>query len=450
MRMRRSLYCVFAAILCSLCAVPEAGAAHHGRAAKAKRTVTTELKRLLAEAQIDEGAYAADRATYSDARAKVRKLTGARRLELSGVLRDLDDMAARGQLTASRAPALFLTLQRNLEYWTTRPLLANGARVTFPPSQIVWQHYAGHGLQIQWLGTFGALNAFAKTKRQDAQSDALLTEALGLASERAGGLAWEYLFPFDGQRPPWVSSLAQGTGLQAMSRAAVRLGRQAEAFPLLHRGLTIFETSPPDGVRIPDGGGAHYLQYSGLPDLKILNGFIQSLVGLYDYAQFTGDADATALFQAGDLAARTEVPAYDTGAWSLYSRGSSSHESDLNYHELLRDFLAQLCARTAAVQYCGAAEHFTAYLSIPPAIQVLPGTLRPNRIGRLRFALSKISRVAVTVSGRTVFSGTLAHGTKSLRWRAPKRTGDYTVTVNATDLAGNPGSATGTVTVAKG
>jgi hypothetical protein len=454
---------VFAAILCSLCAAPaaQAGQAAHGRAAKAtasraagKRTPNGELARLLAAGQIAPADYTADVMTYADARAKVRKLSGARRLELSGVLRDLDDMAARGQLSASRAPALFLTLQRNVEYWTRRPLLANGARVTFPPSEIVWQHYAGHGLQIQWLGTFGALNASAKTKRKNAQSDELLTEALGLASERAGGLAWEYLFPFDGQRPPWVSSLAQGTGLQAMSRAAVRLGRQAEVFPVLHRGLTIFQTSPPDGVRIPDGDGAHYLQYSGLPDLKILNGFIQSLVGLYDYAQLAGDADATALFQAGDLAARTEVPAYDTGAWSLYSRGSSSHESDLNYHELLRDFLAQLCARTAAVQYCGAAEHFTAYLSIPPAIQVLPGTLKPNRIGKLRFKLSKIARVTVTVArgtqpASTVFSGTLAHGTKSLRWRTPKRTGDYTVTVSATDLAGNPGSASGPVTVAR-
>jgi hypothetical protein len=239
-----------------------------------------------------------------------------------------------------------------------------------------------------------------------------------------------------------------------MARAAVQLGRQAAVFPLLHRGLNVFETAPPQGVRIPDGAGAHYLQYSGLPDLKILNGFIQSLVGLYDYAQFTGDADATALFQAGDLAAQTEVPTYDTGAWSLYSRGSSTHESDLGYHELLRDFLVQLCARTSEAVYCGAAQHFSAYLAIPPAIQVLPGTLRPDRTGTLRFKLSKISRVTVSVARGTlplgtVFSGTLAHGTKSLRWRAPKRPGDYTVTVSASDLAGNPGSATGTVTVAR-
>jgi hypothetical protein len=446
--MMRALRCAFAAILCSLCAIPAAaGATGH------KRTVASELKRQLAAGQVAPADYAADRATYADARARVRRLSGARRLELAGVLRDLDDMAARGRLSASRLPALFLTLQRNAGYWTTQPLLANGARVTFPPSQLVWQHYAGHGLQIQWLGTFGALNALAKNKRKTAQTDALLGEALGLASARASGLAWEYLFPFDGQRPPWVSSLAQGTGLQAMARAAVRVGDQAGVFPVLHRGLGVFETAPPDGVRVPDGDGAHYLQYSGLPDLRILNGFIQSLVGLYDYRQLTGDPDAAALFQAGDLAARSEVPAYDTGAWSLYSRGSSSHESDLSYHELLRDFLAQLCARTAEIEYCGAAEHFTAYLSIPPAIQVLTGTVRAGRIGKLRFKLSKISRVTVTVArgsapAATAFSGTLSRGTKAIRWRAPRRAGAYTLTVSATDLAGNPGSATGPVIVA--
>src|SRR5438034_582858 len=86
------------------------------------------------------------------------------------------------------------------------------------------------------------------------------TRRLELAAERAGGLAWEYLFPFDGQRPPWASSLAQGTGLQAMARVATRVGRQADVMPILHRGLGIFQTSPPEGVMIPDGAGAHYLQ----------------------------------------------------------------------------------------------------------------------------------------------------------------------------------------------
>ena len=37
------------------------------------------------------------------------------------------------------------------------------------------------------------------------------------------------------------------------------------------------------------------------------------------------------------------MPHYDTGAWSLYDQFS---ESNLNYHELLTEFLQHLCERT--------------------------------------------------------------------------------------------------------
>src|SRR3954454_5080441 len=186
MRMRRTLCVVFATILCGFCAAPAAHAAK-------RKTVTGELQRLYASGAVAQADYAADRAAYSNARARVKRLSGARRLELGGVLRALDDMAARGQFSASRLPALFLTPQRNVDYWTARPLIANGTRVSFPDDLLVWQLYAGHGLQIQWLGTFGSLNALGKSKRNNAKTDELLSEALSLGSARAGGLAWEYL-----------------------------------------------------------------------------------------------------------------------------------------------------------------------------------------------------------------------------------------------------------------
>jgi hypothetical protein len=411
---RRTFGCAFVAVLCSLFAAEAALAAK-------RPTVAGELKRLAREGAIAPEVAAAHRVTYNDARAKVRKFTGARKVQLGGVVKDLEDMARRDQFRPSRLPALFLTLQRNVEWWSTQRLLRPGERVSFS---------------------------------YDARTSALLDEALSLATERAGGLAWEYLFPFNGQAPPWVSSLAQGTGLQAMARSATRLGRQAEVFPVAMRGLGIFQERPPAGVRLKAGKGAHYLQYSGLPKLKILNGFIQSLVGLYDFAELTGDPTARSLFEAGDTAGRREVPTFDTGAWSLYSRGSIKRESDLGYHKLLRDFLVELCKRTAAEQYCGAHEHFTAYLTEPPTVEVLPRTLRPNRSGKLRFKLSKISRVSLRVTrGDTTVAiinpGVLGRGTKSLAWTAPKRTGDYELTVSATDLAGNAATAAGEVSIKK-
>jgi hypothetical protein len=449
MRLRRSLCCGFATILCSVSVVPAAHAAK-------RLTVAGELKRLTSEGKLTPEDAAAKRAVYDDAKAIERKLTGTRKVELGGVIRDLEGMAERGSFSEpSRLPALFLTLQRNREYWASQPLLSSGARISFPGSELVFQLYPGHGLQIQWLGTFGKLNGYwSGGKRYDTRAEALLDEALPLATERAGGLAWEYLFPFDGQNPPWVSSLAQGTGLQAMARAATRLQRQDDVFPIALRGLGIFETAPPAGVRVPVGNGAHYLQYSGLPNLFILNGFVQSLVGLYDFAALTGDATARSLFDAGDLAARRQVPTFDTGAWSLYSRGSTTYESDLGYHTLLRDFLTQLCKRTATVQYCSAEQHFTQYLTTPPVLSVLPRTLVAKKSGKLRFKLSKISRVSaeVTRGSTRVFTTTprvLGRGTKTINWTAPKKTGAYTVTVIATDLNNNKATASGQVTVSK-
>lgn len=448
--MRRLFCSVSVPILCSLLLLAAPAAQ-----AQKKVTVAAELKRLQAEGA-DPAAVGGYRATYTDARARVKKLTGARRVQLGGVITDLEGMAARKQFTASRLPSLFLTLQRNVEWWTTQRLLNSGERVSFSGSELVFQFYPGHGIQIQWLGTFGKLNGYwSGGKRYDTRASALLDEIKGLSAQRAGGLAWEYLFPFDGQSPPWVSSLAQGTGLQAMARSATRLNRQEDVFPVAAAGLGIFKTPPPTGVRIPSGTGAHYLQYSGLPKFKVANGFIQSLVGLYDYANLTGDTTAQSLFEDGDRAGREEIGTFDTGAWSLYSRGApSTRESDLGYHKLLRDFLKALCSRTTALEYCSAEQHFTEYLTAPPTVGSITSTLTARKLGSVRFKLSKISRVTVKITrdGKAVATlapGVLGYGTKSLAWTAPKKSGDYDVTVTATDLANNTATATGVITVNK-
>jgi hypothetical protein len=415
-------------------------------------TVASELKRMLAAGQITPDVYAQRKSDYDDAVRTIKHLRGWRRAGLANVVRDLNAMTAAHQLTPSRLPALWETLDRNREWWTTGPLPAAGQRVGFSGSELVWQRYPGHGIQIQWLGTFGKLNALWKSG-SNTRAGNLLLEALSLAAQRAGGIAWEYLFDFDGSRAPWVSSLAQGTGLQAPARTAVRLKR-TDLLPTIAQGLGIFETPPPAGVAYATDGGTHFLQYSGLPRLEILNGFAQSLVGLYDYVQLTGDPTAQSLLASGEAAARVEVPRFDTGAWSLYSRGTVTEESDLHYHLLARDFLSGLCQRTGDPVFCTATAHFTDYLTIPPTLQVLPTQLRAGAIGRLRFRLSKISRVSVRLlrGTRVVQSATLGtyyRGTKRIRWRAPRRPGAYQLQVLATDLAGNDGSASGVVPVTR-
>jgi hypothetical protein len=412
--------------------------------------VLRELARLRDAGALTPEDYAARRAGYEEAKRKAAKLKGTRKLELSAVIATLDAIAARGQLTASRVAPLWLTLDRNVEWWTTGPLPASGQRTGFEGSELVWQYYPRQGMQIQWLGTFGKLNALAKgSRRNNARTSQLTDEVLALASERAGGLAWEYLFAFGGGSPPWVSSLAQGTGLQALARSAQRLGRQADVLPVAQRGLGIFRTAPPAGVRVEprDGwAGPHFLQYSYAPSLYIINGFVQSIVGLFDYATITGDPTAQTLYLEGEREAAREVPQFDTGAWSLYSIGSSERESDLHYHELLRDFLVSLCDRTRASVYCDAATRFTGYESQPPVLALANQRLRGGKVGTLRMRLSKIAAVSVKVlrGDRVVMSrsiGTVRYGRVHVPWLTPRRAGAYEVQVSARDLNGNVGRA---------
>jgi hypothetical protein len=452
MALRRTLDCVCIALLCALAlgaSAPEAVSAK-------KKTVASELKKLYAAGAIDQLTYDTDRAILADVKRRIKRLTGARKAQLAGVLATTEAMAARGQLRAGRLYPIFLTLQRNAEWWSENALLAGGARVTFPGSELVWQYFPGQGLQLHPLANFGKLNAYAKgSKRNNARNTLLLDELLSIAVPRGGGLAWEYYFTFDGGAPPWVSGLAQGTGLQAIARSGQKLDRAEELLPTIQRGLKLFEQKPPTGVRVQTPDGIHYAQYSFWPSLRIINGFIQSLVGLYDVAQITGDPRAAQLFADGDATARKEIGTFDTGAWSYYSRGAITRESDLSYHTLLRDFLTNLCERTDAAPYCDAEANFTEYLTIPPELALKTTRVRGGKPGTLKFTLSKISRTSITVTapdGKTVLSvsaGTVGRGTRTVSWTAPRKKGIYTVRIAATDLAGNDASVEDTVEVLK-
>ncbi len=444
------------------------------------------------------------------------ELSGTRHAELGAVVANVQTIAAAGELTASRLPELFLTLERNRHWWTTEPLLSNGERLTFPPSKLVWQYYAGQGIEIQWLGTFGAANGYYLAGDENGNLRQLLSEVIPLASARAGGIAWEYMFKFDGGLPPWTSGLSQGTAVQVLARAWSRF-KEPQDLTAARAALGIFEQPPPVGVRVTQPAGALYAEYTYAPGDRILNGFIQADVGLYDYASITKDPLGLALFEAGDAEARALVPRYDTGAWSLYDQYS---ESTLSYHELLTEFLKHLCERTrngppfvpapssssgqqgsgtagtgaagatgagttgatgtgstgatgtggssapsngatgrgsapAAGPipgdeiYCATARRFTEYESVPPRIALLTKSLRARTRGGVQISLSKVSTVRMTIHlGKRVVwtnTATVERGKPRLLWVTPTRAGNYSVTLSATDLAGNFATTSGAV-----
>ncbi len=370
---------VAAALLSSTAASASASAsssrpAHaHGSASRGP-SVSGALLALQKSGAITPALYRQYYTAYTSAKRSLGRLSGTRRIELGAVVANVQAIAAAGGFIPSRLPALFLTLERNRQWWTTEPLLASGTRVSFPGSKIVWEYYGGQGIEIQWLGTFGEGNGYFLSGHENANLHQLLAEVLPLATKRAGGIAWEYLFQFDGGRPPWTSGLSQGTALQVLARSWSRF-KEPALLSAAQQALGIFQTAPSNGVRVKTPAGSNYAEYTYAPSDRILNGFIQAVVGLYDYTQITKDPLGLQLFEAGDAEARAATPHYDTGAWSMYDQYS---ESNLNYHELLTEFLQHLCERTRKGAPMSTAPAPAPGPAPPPTTTTTPTTTTPT------------------------------------------------------------------------
>jgi hypothetical protein len=424
---------------------PRAVAARARASTRRGRTaVYAALRRELRRKHIKRADYRRWRTTYVRSVRTLRRLRGARATQLRYVLTSVESLALRRLLIASRMPASFLQLERNRQYWPRMPYPASRDEVTFKGSQLLFVYFPGEGLQLHPLSIFKKANAlYGFCDRGEATCDEtalrrILDEMTALAVRRERNfIAWEYLFYFGGGSPPWMSGMAQATGIQALGRAA-KLLHEPKYIETARRALPAFETPPPTGVRTTGPrGGVAYLQYSFAPRLYIFNAFLQSLIGLYDFDRAVDDAEARRLFEDAEPEARAEVPFSDVGDWSLYNYGG--HESDRDYHELLREFLQSMCTRRLGQVYCVYAKKYRGYQVDPPQVTYEgPLTATEDEPVALVFEVSKLSAIEVTVQrpdGRVVFDriATFRRGSGSFTW-TPRGPSTFTVRVAAKEL----------------
>jgi hypothetical protein len=454
------------------CATPAEPSAVSASGASVRQVLLRDLRKGALTPEL----YAQYRDEYKNAQATARRLSGIRRTNLGGVIRSMERISRGGLFTVSRMPALFFQLRHNVDFWprTKLPNLpaptpspcryfaqksgyVTPVRYVFDDSPIVFQYYPGYGLQLQPLANFGNANALANACKgvygpQVAchldKLKQLLDALIATASLRGGYTTWEYWFPFGGGSPPWTSGLSQGTAIQALVAGAQLLG-DPHYLDVARSALGIFQLPPPNGVRVDAFGGDWYLQYSFNRHLFILNGFLQSLNGIFDLAKATNDPAAQAIFTRGDRAAQNAIPDYDTGAWSLYSL--HGNESDLNYHRVVRDFLKGLCQRTGAQTYCHYSQLFTDYLSQHVKVSFLGASgARAKHAAAIRFRLSKIScvRVVVKRGGKLAYANRLQfpRGVHGFGW-VPRARGKYEVTLTTIDYLDHQTVTHGRVTV---
>jgi hypothetical protein len=419
------------------------GPARASSSRRGRRAVYRALVRERRRGKISRSSYRRWRRWYVRSVRTLRKLSGARASQLGYVVDSVETLARARRLAPTRMPASFLQLERNRQYWRKLPYPASGDQVSFRGSQILFQYYPGRGLQIQPLSTFkkaNALHGFCERGEPECDEAALrriLDEMTALAVKRSRRfIAWEYLFYFGGGYPPWMSGMAQATGIQALARAS-KLLQEPAYLDTARRALGAFATPPPRGVRTTGpAGGVHYLQYSFAPRLFIFNAFLQSLIGLHDFGTITGDQRAIRLYDQAEPEARKEIPYSDVGDWSRYSYAGAESTSD--YHELLREFLQSMCSRRLGQLYCTYAKRYRGYQVDPPRLTFEgPSLATEDRPTAIRFTVSKLSAVQLTVSrgDSVVFSrlATFRRGSGSFAW-TPRGPGLLDVTIAAKEL----------------
>jgi hypothetical protein len=419
-------------------------------AARRSPTVEASLRVARLSGRITPNVETRMRRDWARANTVLGRVGGLQHNELAYVVGSVRALAASHQLTADRLDPVFLILNANVRFWPSAAVPAAGWRTSFGRDPVIFQYYPGHGLQFQPLASWGRASAIAgaclaalrtRTTKDTCRTAAMtrwLDRLSSLGSRRSGYLAWEYYFAYGTGYPPWVSGMTQATAVQALSRGYRALG-QTRWKRAAERALGAFEQAPPRGVAVNANGGKHYLLYSFAPGHLVFNGGLQAVIGLRDAGALLHSSRATKLFRAGDRAARREVGAFDTGAWSLYS--AQGAESTLNYHELTANFLGGLCRRVKAKVYCRANARFERYEREPTKISLssLRG-LSAARTTTVRFHLSKVSSVKVRVWGTRGMSvsrdwAKLARGTYSFAWRPPGR-GRYHVRIEARGPSG--------------
>ena len=408
-----------------------------------RRADRRAVYRALRARSLDEGDVRRWRHWYVSALRTYRRLSGARRDQLGYVIDSVEALALGRRLTPTRMPGAFVQLERNRRYWRALPFPASKDQVSFRGSQVLYQYYPGRGLQLQPLSTFKkANNIHGACERHEPACDKaglrrLLVEMTSFAVKRSRRfIAWEYGFEFGGGPPPWISGMAQATGIQALARAATLL-HEPRFVVTARKALGAFETPPPTGVRTTGPtGGVHYLQYSFAPRLYIFNAFLQSLIGLHDFGKLAGETRATELFRQAEPEAREEMPLSDVGDWSRYSYLGA--ESTREYHELLREFLQSMCIRRLGKVYCDLATRYHDYTVDPPELVYTgPAQATEDDLTSLSFTVSKLSVIEITVSrgGKVVFSrlATVRRGAGAFAWR-PRGPGLFDVRVAAKEL----------------
>jgi hypothetical protein len=228
----------------------------------------------------------------------------------------------------------------------------------------VWNRITGIVYRPGFIAMYGLnnLNLFLRT-RQQKHLDVFLNHVNWLEqhavirNDRA--VVWPHNFDLsEGPvrlRGPWISSNVQGLVMSALVRAW-RITRRPRLLDLLAGSFRVFQLDcRHNGVRVEAEGHVVYSEVPGLAAPGVMDGFMSSLLGLYDVYVETGDATVKALFDEGVDGLRYFLPRWNyRDKWSWYS--NHAYLSPPSYNCLNRLLLSVLGGLTHESRFADYAE----------------------------------------------------------------------------------------------
>jgi hypothetical protein len=132
---------------------------------------------------------------------------------------------------------------------------------------------------------------------------------------------WEYR---DKLSAPWRSALAQGQGISLLLRA-YKESKDSRYLEAARRALASFLKPVGEGgvAFTDDRGDLWFEEYIVTPPTHILNGFIWSMWGIYDYFLVTREGPVQDLFARSIDTLLRNLERYDLGFWSLYEQSGT-------------------------------------------------------------------------------------------------------------------------------
>ncbi len=179
-----------------------------------------------------------------------------------------------------------------------------------------------------------------------------------------GALVWKYQMdlPFYNLSAPWVSGMAQAQAISLLLRVH-QISDKEQYQEAAKKAFLVFKFKVNEGgvvANFPDGLPL-IEEYPSPETSAVLNGFIFSLFGIYDFSIYFRDNEASSLFESLVESLDRNIYHYDCGYWSYYDLAKPRRLASRIYHRLHIEQLKKLAEITHNVHFFERAELWQRY-----------------------------------------------------------------------------------------